>query len=229
MIQKLQSCLVCDVISDACKKLSNEELQYLSKACIDGKLQKGETFLRQGSISSTIIYIKSGLVKETMLGPGGKDQIFRILTDKSYIGMTSLFGNGMQHFSYTALSNLSICYIKDEPFTYLMKKNGEFSFSIMASLCKDNLNGSRKFLNQSQKKIYGKLADAILYFSDIIFEKKKFHLPLSRKEIANLIGTSRESASRTLQRFDNEGIIELKKNELKILEYKKLQEISRTG
>jgi len=229
MIKEQQTCLMCEVISDACKKLSEAELLELSTACIGGEVGKGETFLRQGAISSYVIYIKSGLVKETMLGPGGKDQIFRILTKKSYIGMTALFGNGLQHFSYTALSNLKICYIKEDIFTSLMKKNGEFSFSIMAALCKDNLNGSRKFLNQSQKKIYGKVADAILYFADFIFEKKKFYLPLSRKEIANLIGTSRESASRVLQRFDKEGIIMLNKNKIKILEYKKLQEISRTG
>jgi len=209
--------------------VDKDELIELSNGCVDGEVKRGETFLRQGSVTSYVIYIRTGLVKETMIGPGQKDQIFRILKNRSYIGMTSLFGDSIHHFSYTALTDLKICYIEESTFERLMKKNGEFSFHIMVSLCKANLRGSYKLLNQSQKKIYGRVADAILYFSDFIFMKKKFTLPLSRKEIANFIGTSRESASRALQKFNNEGIIKLKKNKLKILKYKQLENISRTG
>ena len=174
MDNELQYCLKCKAISVACKKLKKEELVELSKSCIDGEIKKGETFLRQGSITSYVVYVKTGLVKETMTGLGEQDQIFKLLKDGSYLGMSSLFSGSVHHFSYTALSDLSICYIEQNTFERLMKKNGEFAYDIMVTLCKDNVKGSLKLLNQSQKKIYGRVADALLYFSDVIFNKKKF-------------------------------------------------------
>ena len=229
MRNNLQKCLVCEAISGACMNLSEEELIELSSACITAQVKKKDVLFREGMVSVYIAYIKSGLVKETMKGPSGKDQIFRVLSKHSYLGISSLLGKKVNCYTYTALTDLSVCFIEQSTFMRLLKKNGGFSIEIMKSLCNDHVNASYKLLNQSQKKIYGKVADAILYFSDIIFEKKKFELPLSRKEIANLIGTSRESVIRTLQSLNNEGIIELNKNILKILRYKQLQEISKNG
>lgn len=229
MKNELKKCLKCEAISGACKNLSEHELIKLAGACISSSAKKGDVIFREGSVAVYIAYIKNGLVKETMTGPSGKDQIFRILKRHSYIGMTSLLGNKVYHYNYTALTELNICYIEQETFMSLMKANGEFSLTIMKSLCHDHLIASYKLVNQSQKKIYGKVADAILYFSDFIFEKKSFELPLSRNEIANLIGTSRESVIRTLHSFQNERIIELRNNKFKILKYKDLQNISKKG
>ncbi len=229
MNSDLKKCLNCEAISGACKNLSEKELIHLASACISTTVKKGDTLFREGNVAVYIAYIKTGLVKETMSGPGGKDQIFRVLKTSSYIGMTSLLGNKVYHYTYTALTDLSVCYIEQETFIDLMRLNGEFSLTIMKSLCHDHLIASYKLVNQSQKKIYGKVADAILYFSDFIFEKKSFELPLSRKEIANLIGTSRESVIRTLHAFQKDGIIEFKNNKFKILKYKQLQNISKNG
>ncbi|MCF6240529.1 MAG: Crp/Fnr family transcriptional regulator [Bacteroidales bacterium] len=229
MNNELKKCLKCEAISGACKNLSEQELINLASACISTTVKKGDIVFREGNVAVYIAYIKTGLVKETMTGPGGKDQIFRILIKKSYIGMTSLLGNKVYHYTYTALTDLSVCYIEQETFINLMKINGEFSLYIMKSLCHDHLIASYKLVNQSQKKIYGKVADALLYFSGFIFEKKTFDLPLSRKEIANLIGTSRESVIRTLQAFQKEGIIVFKNNKFKILKHKQLQNISKNG
>jgi CRP-like cAMP-binding protein len=225
----MNTCINCREISAACRKLKEQELIEMSKNCVDGEIKKGDTFLKQGAFASHAIYLREGLVKESMDGPGMKEQIFKILKSQSYLGMSSLFSNRVNHFSYTALSNLKVCYINKETLEHLMKRNGEFAYEIMVSMCMDNIKRSTKMFNQSQKKIYGRVADAIIYFSESIFENQSFKLPLTRKEIANLIGTSRESTTRALVRFHHEKIIELNGSLLKILNFNQLKNISRTG
>jgi CRP-like cAMP-binding protein len=84
-------------------------------------------------------------------------------------------------------------------------------------------------MNQTQKKTFGRVADAILYFSKIIFEANEFEIPFTRQEFADLIGVSRESATRVLSELDSDGIVSLKNRAISILNLEKLMQVSRNG
>jgi len=69
----------------------------------------------------------------------------------------------------------------------------------------------------------------LLYFSNIIYEKDTFELPISQSDLAALISTTRESVTRTFTKFRNEGIIELNGKTITILKRDLLEQISKTG
>ena len=84
-------------------------------------------------------------------------------------------------------------------------------------------------MSQSQKKTYGKVADAMLYFSRIIYENMEFEIPFTRQELADLIGISRESATRVLLKLKEDGILSVEDRLVKIKDPELLQQISRNG
>jgi CRP-like cAMP-binding protein len=84
-------------------------------------------------------------------------------------------------------------------------------------------------MSQSQKKIYGRVADAIFYFSKIVFEQESFELPFTRQEFADLIGLSRESATRVLAKFKDDGILSIDGRNIGILNPEMLTQISKHG
>jgi CRP-like cAMP-binding protein len=84
-------------------------------------------------------------------------------------------------------------------------------------------------MSQSQKKTYGKVADAMLYFSRIIYENLEFEIPFTRQELADLIGISRESATRVLLKLKEDGILSLEERMVKIKDLDLLHQISRNG
>ena len=84
-------------------------------------------------------------------------------------------------------------------------------------------------MSQSQKKTYGKVADAMLYFSRIIYENPEFEIPFTRQELADLIGISRESATRVLLKLKADGILSVDERHVKIENLEILQQISRNG
>jgi|LGVD01.1.fsa_nt_gb CRP-like cAMP-binding protein len=229
MVQQINNCRICQEKSCASKVLSMEHLDELGSNCRTMDIIKGETVLHEGSFTSHVVYLRSGLIKETVKGIDGKEQIFRIIKGKTYLGMSSLFGDNVNHFSYKALSNLEVCHIEIGAFKKLMLENADFTYKIMSSLCKENLHNYDKLLKQGQKKIFGRLADALLYFSEDVFENKKFTLPLTQQEIANFIGTSRESTARGLSNFKQNGIISLENSIVEILDINCLKQVSRTG
>lgn len=228
-ISKNFRCHTCLDKSCATEKLGSDELDLITKNRFVSEIKRKTNILNSGSPTSHIIYLRSGLVKEYLIKPDNKEQILQIILPHSYIGLTSLFGDKINHFSYTALTDLKVCYINIDVFTKMVKDNGNFAFEILTSVGKESLSNFHRFIAQSNKKTYGRIADMLLYFSRIVFSSSKFLLPLTRHEVADLVGTSRESTGRILSKFNNEGIITISGKKIIIHDLKKLEKISRFG
>lgn len=223
------NCHACNDISCAAVVLNFDELEMVNLNSLETEMKKGDVILHEGSLTSHIIYLKTGLAKEYLRQPDGREQIIQIVKKHSYLGLPSLFGNKVNHYSYAALEDSKICYIDINVFNTLLKENGEFAQQILISVCKESLSSFNRFIKQSHKKIYGRVADAILYFAKIVFESNSYELPFSRQEFADLIGLSRESATRVLSKFKDEGIILIKGKSITINNLELLEQISLKG
>jgi CRP-like cAMP-binding protein len=222
-------CQNCPDKSCATEKLGADELDLIVNNRYVNDIKRKTSILNAGSPTSHIIYLREGLVKEYLLKEGNKEHILQIIMPHSYLGLTSLFGDKVNHYSYSALTDLKVCYIDINVFTDLIKSNGNFAFEILKSLGEENLYNFHRFIDQSNKKTYGRIADMLLYFSRVVFGSTKFQIPLSRKEVADLVGTSRESAGRVLSKFNNEGLIKISGRKIEINDVKKLEKISKLG
>jgi CRP-like cAMP-binding protein len=226
---KKQTCHDCKDKSCAAATLTITELDQINFNSKENAVKKGEVILHEGSLTSHIIYLKTGLAKEFVKPTPDREQILSIVKARTYLGLPSLFGDRINHYSYAALEDVTVCYIDIKVFNKLIRQNGSFAYEILVSVSRDSLNNFHRFINQSQKKIYGRVADAILYFARIIYESPEFNLPFSRKEFADLIGVSRESATRVLIRFKEEGIITIKGRTIGIRKMDLLEQISKKG
>lgn len=222
-------CRDCLVKSCAAAVLAPAELDTINENCREAEFRKGDILIHEGSLNSNIIYLKSGLVKEFVKTSSNTEQILQIVKKYSYLGLPSLFGDRVNHYSYAALEDIKVCYIEIGQFKKLIKENGEFAYEILVSVSRDSLNNFHRFMSQSQKKTYGKVADAILYFSRIIYENPEFEIPFTRQELADLIGISRESATRILLKLKEENILSVEDRYIKINNMQLLQQISRNG
>jgi CRP-like cAMP-binding protein len=224
-----ESCHFCTDKSCAAAVLGTGELDAMNLNRHESEIRKGEIILHQGSLTSHIIYLKTGLVKEFLKLPNDRETILQIVKKRSYLGLQSLFGDKINRYSYAALEDSVICHIDISVFNRILLQNGEFASQILASVCSDSLNNFHRYLSQSQKRIYGRVADAILYFATIIYESDDFDLPFSRQEVADLIGVTRESATRALQKFREENIISISGHHFTINNRPLLEQIGQKG
>jgi CRP-like cAMP-binding protein len=223
------TCRDCSDKSCATAVLDNSEMDIIFRNRYINKIKKGTHILNEGSPTSHIIYLRSGLIKEYMRRPDQQEQIIQIILPHSYLGLTSIFGDKVNHYSYSALTDLRLCYIDIDVFTGLIKNNGNFAYEILTSVGRDSLRSFHRFVNQSNKKVYGRVADILIYFSRVIFSSNRFQLPLTRSEIADMVGTSRESTGRVLAKFKGEGIIDIRGKNIQVKDMLKLEQISKYG
>ncbi len=222
------TCLHCQYKSEAAKKLTPEELKRLETGHAEVTFRAGEMIFKQNALSTNVTYIKSGLVK-IHVNRQEKEKIVRIVKSPAYLCLPSNFSEKVNHFSATALEETTVCFLDLDAFKGFIYHNGDFAYQIILDLSKNEIRNFNSCLNNAQKQTTGRIADCILFFSREIYSASRFTLPISRQDLGDMAGTSRESASRIIRNFHDEKIIRLEGKKILILNEKLLQQISDKG
>lgn len=222
-------CKNCPVKSCAASVLEDRELELMSSNVSEAGFGKGETLFKENVLNSHITYIQSGLVKIHISATGGKDYIINLVKAPAYLGLATIFGDRVNHYSATTLEPTTACFIDIDTFKNLIHQNGKFAYEIISDICRNELLDYKRFALQSHKQTPGRIAGVILYFAEKVYRSNCFELPLSRNEIAELIGISRESVTRALMNFKRDGIIDINKHHIQILQMDSLHWIDRAG
>jgi CRP-like cAMP-binding protein len=221
-------CKFCNIKSEAALKLSEEEIEKLSGNCALVNFRKGDQVIKQGTFSTNVAYLRSGLAKVHIAGPH-HEQIVRIVKAPSYLGLPTTFGDKINQYSVTVIERAEVCFIDISTFRFLLSINSGFSNEIMIELCRNELEVFTRCANRTQKQVRGKIADVLLEMSDYIYNSKIFTIPLNQEDIGNLIDSSRESVSRVFAEFEKDGIIRISGKKIEILNKKLLLMISSNG
>ncbi len=212
---------ISDIFSDYCFEQLSANHAVVSFA-------KGDSIIKQGALSTNVVFLRKGLVKIHLKGPS-REQIVRLVKAPTYLGLPTTFGDKINQYSVSAVSDVEACFIDMNVFQNLLQRNHTFAYQIILELCQNDLESYRRCANRTQKQSRGNLADVLLEFSNHIFESDNFILPISQSELGSLIDTSRESISRFLSEFDKDGIITYEGKKIIILNKRLLKLISENG
>jgi len=207
--------------------LSDDEKQELQdcKTVID--FEKGETIIKKGFVASNIIFIEKGLAKLDII-IDGKPTTVSLVPEKSFIGIICTFACRKLDFSSIAIENTRVSIIDIRFFEKIVKQNGEFAFLLikhMSWLTNQLIHHITRF---SHKNIEGALSILLLDFA-FIYKSDTYTIPINRKDMANILGYSKESVINTLSKFNKDGLIGLSGHKVSIIEKEKLQQICELG
>jgi CRP-like cAMP-binding protein len=222
-------CKFCGLKSSATKELNDFELEVLNNNCAEVRFKAGDIIIKQDSFSTNIAYVKTGLVKIHIKGPI-KEMIMRVIKAPAYLCLPSTFGDKVNHFSATALEdNTSVCFIDLNTFKQFVYSNGDFAYQILLDLSKGQLQSFHNCISNAQKHNIGKVAETLLFFANEIYNNQTFTLPISRQDLGDMTGSTRESVSRILTDFHNEKILNIEGRKITILNESLLRQIGEKG
>ena len=209
--------------------ISPNDIDLIKTNCKIVQYQKKDVIFKQDTLTSHIMFVKSGLIKIFKQGKNNKSIILKLVTPGNFLGLISIFGEDTFQYSAAAIEDTEILFVDMNTFHSILINNGEYTTSLLKNLSKENLHVIDRLIAQYQKQLPGKLADLILYFSEKIYHAEHFDLPLTRNELAELAGTTKESLIRTLTEFKNDKIIELDGKTVKIKSMDIIKTLSRIG
>lgn len=207
--------------------LTDDEKKELVKNKTDIEFSAGETIVKRGVLVSSVLYITEGLVKIEMVNDN-KLFTLGIIQPRCFIGIICCFAFNKHDFTATALEDSKVSFIDKEVFEKFIKTNGDFSLALIKHMSGVGNELFHRMSRLSQKNINGALAILLLEFAEI-YNSKIFTLPVVRKELADMLGYSKESVINTLSKFNREGIINVSDRKVEILDILKLEQISKLG
>jgi CRP-like cAMP-binding protein len=222
-------CRNCVVKSSTIYNLSDEEVDILCKNSTEISFQKGERIVKQGAFTQNVVFVKSGIVKIHLTGPIGKDEILKVEKGPLFVSVPDVFANKIHTYSVTALTEVITCFINYSGYEHLIENNGKFALGIIQTLSKGIVGHYKHCVYKIQKQLTSIFADTLLYFSDHIFEDDDFLIPLTRSEMGEYVGTTRETVTKIIHDFSADEIIEVDARRFKLKNKDLLRKISQAG
>ena len=222
-------CLTCARRSPMFNLLSKEELQIIKDNKITIRYKAGEIIQKQGTFMSHAISINAGLVKLYLEDEGHGNTILRIVPPTNFIGGPGIYYDQYYHFTVSALKDSSICFIDLTVFKKILDQNRMFAAAFMSDFSKNVISTYNRLIKLTQNQLTGRMAYALLYLFEEVYENKENTISVSKQDLANLSAISRESSAKILRDFQNEGIIRFTNREVELLKPEILQKMRSIG
>ncbi len=210
-------------------ELSNSDLAILNSFKHYANYKKGQLVFQEGSYPRGLYCVFSGKLKITQTGVDGKEQIIHLAKQGDTLGYRAILSGDKYSCSALALENASLCFIAKDVFYSLVEKNAGVALQIINLFSKELKDAERKITSFAQNSIKERLAQSLLLLKEnygLENDGYTINASVTREEIANITGTTRETAIRNLFELNDDGIIELKGKKIKIIS---LQELIKTA
>lgn len=223
-------CLNCDTRDHSvfCE-LDPDEVTALNFSKKKLSFKRGQKIFEEGAYPHGLYCVTSGKIKLSQIGSDGKEQIIHLVKNGDVIGYNAVLTNDKFSCTATALEESTVCFIPAGVFTKMVEKNARLTFRILRLFSNDLKSAEKTVTHIAQKKVKERLAEGILLLKENYgFENdgSTINITITREELANIVGTARESVIRLLAELDRDQVIALNGKRIKILNPRKLQEIA---
>ncbi len=209
--------------------LTEEEYRLISNNTKTKYIPKGVYICKAGDLITSFTYLSNGLIKLHKEDRFGKEQIVSLARPEDYVGLLTVFSNKNYNYSMTTLVDCSIEEVRLDIMHKIIRENGGFALDVMKYIS----NISDKIIQHTyainSKNLRGRIALILIDFSDSIFNSDSFDMPISRKEIGELIDMTPENVIRILSELSRDGLINFKGKHVEILNKKMLLKIRDLG
>jgi CRP-like cAMP-binding protein len=229
VVNLISSCETCTRRWKNFQHLTKEELNLVNDNRYEATFKPGEILMKQGSPTSNALFMASGLAKTYIEGQNGKNFILSIALPGRLILGPGAYVDSRHTYTVAAITAVQACFINFEIFRHLVRVNGMFAESLLEDISAKSLGSLTRMVNLSQKKMHGRLADALLYFSDVVFKNDDYEMILSRQELGEMTNMAKECVVRILKELEDSGVIYSDSSKIKILDRDRLVQISVKG
>jgi len=227
--RKISNCKECVYRSWAFKNLNDEQLKRINKNKQERFYRKGANICTEGDSIDSFMYLQTGLVKLFKTESNAREHIISIAKPLDFIGMLSVFSNQHHIYSITAIEDSIVCFVDLEIIKEFIQTNGVFALDFFEKISTVSDSVIKTRIDINTRQLRGRIAYILLFFSKHIYNSDTFNLPVSRKELAELIDMSTENVIRALSEFRKDKLIQIEGKSIHILDIKRLEKIYELG
>ena len=214
---------------DLFKDLNHDLLLELSKFTTISTIKKNEIIFEQGAIPKNFTFVNKGMVKMIRSIKPGQEMILRIITEGEFFGTTAIFSE--QPYAARAVSEgeVTLVEIPRDVFCTFLDKHPFLYRNFLKLIGLKNHQMVRKVPEMALTRIESRVAKILLNLTQKIGYKEnslyQLDIPLTRKEIAAMAGTTTETVVRVLGRLEKKEVIHMQKHHITLKDVNYLESL----
>jgi len=203
--------------------LSAEELELLIGSGVTHTYRKGEIIFREGGIPMGIFYVRSGRVKKYKATVKGGEQILYLCSEGELMGYHALLSEEYYPDSAATTEHSQITFIPKDNFLNVLRGSPALSNTLLKALAHEFSLFVNSITSLATKSVRERLATNLLQLDEKFRSSERggpSEINLSRTDLANMVGTAKETLVRLLQDFQRVGLIEKTSKTIRIIDRK---------
>lgn len=208
--------------------LSPQERQLFLNETHPLTFKKGKLVFYEDGIPTGVFIIESGRAKIFKTGLDGKDQIFYIYKQGDLLGYHALLCNEKYADSCEALEDCQMLFINQWKFEELLTQIPHLQTLLIQNMSHEFGVMVNTITVLAQKPLRERLALFLLLLQQKYSDPSEISgsIVLPREDLANMVGTARESLGRLLKEFREEQLIAINKRAIQITNEDRLHRIA---
>ncbi len=198
--------------------LSEQEIQAISHHAVTKRFIKNTVVINEGDNSDSLYVILSGRVKIYLSDEDGKEVILNNQGPGDYFGELALIDEAPRSASVMTTEDCKLSIINKHDFAACLKNHPEIALSLIKDLSARMRSLTENVKSLALMDVYGRVARTLLNLAVEENGKLVIQEKLTQKDIANMVGASREMVSRILKDLSIGGYISVDKRRITINE-----------
>jgi len=211
--------------------LSEEQLSTIKKIIRVIPVDKKGFIFHERDECKGLYVVKKGKVKLVRVSRSGKEQIINIVSPGGILGMEIFYNASGYSTTATAMEDTELCFISRECFEEILLSYPAIGRKMITALSRELEHAYEKIGSLGLMTARQKVADLICAIAnDAGYGDEdggaRLRLPLSRLEIAEILGITQETSIRLLRDLKEDGLIDIKGKEIVIPSLARLKDVA---
>ena len=199
------------------QSLSESQLASVGAHATWRVVEKGDIVVRQGDVADSFFVIASGKVKVYMT-EGNREVILKTLSAGDFFGELPMLDLEPRSASVAAIER---CHLQTLSYTALqraMEGSSDIAKRVLVTLAKRLRDADRKISTLALMDISSRVSRTLLELAILSNGRMVVGEPFTQKDLAGMVGASREMVNRTLHDLMEQGYIDVQRKSITILD-----------
>ena len=209
---------------DLFRGLAERDLAELNRATTSTSLPRGRVFYRPEEVGEVLFLLKQGSVQLYRISPEGKKLVIATLGPGTLFGEMALLGQQMHNAFAEALEDCQIMVLSRSSLERLIRNDPTVGLRVLEITGKRLADAEARLEDMAFKGIPARLASLLLRLAG---ERNAPEVTgLTHQDLAETIGTYRETATQVLNDMKADGLIEIGRKCIVIVDAERLQALA---
>lgn len=196
-------------------ELSEAEIARLSDIARDRSYPKNSVILFEDDPGDSLYVVVTGLVKVVLIGEDGREVILSVLKEGDFFGEMSLIDDQPRSAHVIAMEDSTLLVVRREDFQHRLREAPGIAVGMLRAMSRRLREADEKIGGLVLLDVNGRVAKLLLSMAD---ENDGVHITrrVTHHTIAQMVGSSRETVSRTMRDLAERGHIEVTRKAITI-------------